>query len=95
MDLKGLDASAKRLKRIRRAARDIARGSESQAREPNDLSSFEAALNDDLDTPRAIESVERALEKAARRRDASKRAEALSCATSAMNILGVDLLGYS
>jgi cysteinyl-tRNA synthetase len=92
MDLRGLDASAKRLKDLRRIARSMAGTSE--AGEPVGLT-FEAAMNDDFDTPRAIGSIERALRVAARARDSGRKAEAALSAASAMEILGVDLLGDS
>jgi cysteinyl-tRNA synthetase len=93
MDLKGLDASANRLKDLRRIAGETAGTSE--AGEPVGLSTFEAAMDDDFDTPRAIASVERTLRAAARVHDSSSRAEAVISAASALAILGVDLLGNS
>ena len=93
MDLSGIDVSARRLKRMRRTAREIARGTESQSREASDLPFFEAAMNDDLDTPRAIDSIERTLGNAGRARDTGKKAEALSSAARALSLLGVELLG--
>jgi len=95
MDLKGIEASARRLREMVRTAREIASGSEPYTLEPNELPSFEAAMNDDMDTPRAIDSIERALRAAARLRDAGERAAALSRAASALNVLGVSLIGQS
>lgn len=97
MDLKGMDAAAKRLKRMRRIGREMG-GSlapESRAARQSEVAGFEAAMNDDFDTPGAIDSIERSLRKAARERDSGRKSALLSSAVSAMTVLGVDLLGDS
>jgi cysteinyl-tRNA synthetase len=98
MDLKGMDAAAKRLRAMSREARRIASGipSDSEALiEPKTLAPFESVMNDDFDTPRAISWVEGVLRKATKERDQGRRASALVSAVSAMKILGVDLVGSS
>jgi cysteinyl-tRNA synthetase len=91
MDLSGLGAAQRRLSEMRGAARRFARSGES---DEHSLVSFERALNDDFDSPRAISWAAAALGAAARENDprSSKFAWA---AVRAMSILGVDLLGES
>lgn len=97
MDLKGMDVAAKRLGRMRRIAGEIAGRLEpgAHAAGRSEVRGFEAAMNDDFDTPRAINSIERSLRRAARERDSGRRGALLSSAVSAMTVLGVDLLGDS
>ena len=94
MDLRGLDASVKRFRGMRRLAKELAKGSRRRTRGLA-LPSFQASMNDDLDTPVAINSVERSLKEAVRTGSDAQRAEMLSSAVSSMEILGVDLLGDS
>ena len=92
MDLSGLGRSSFRLKRMRRLAASISNGYEKGVGlKPRSLAGFEEAMNDDLDTPRAISWVERTLERGARERDKNRRAEVLAAAAAALRVLGVDL----
>ena len=90
MDLRGMDAAARRLRRMKRLADGLAGHSGAGGGGRSRLAAFEEAMNDDFDTPRAIRAVERSLEAAARTR--SHRAEVASAAASAMKLLGVELL---
>ena len=92
MDLSGLRRSSLRLKEMRRVAAAISDGlREDMELKPGSMAGFEEAMNDDLDTPRAISWVERTLERGARERTKDRRAEALAAAVAALKVLGVDL----
>ena len=93
MDLRGMDAAARRLRRMRRLARVM--GETADAKGSALPPAFQAAMNDDFDTPRAIDSVERTLKAAASLRDPDKRAESISTAASALRVLGVNLIDNS
>jgi cysteinyl-tRNA synthetase len=95
MDLRGLEPSVKRLRGMQRLARKIREDVELDTRSATTLPSFKHAMDDDLDTPLAISSVERALARAARSPDPGERAKVLASAELAMSILGVDLVGDS
>lgn len=98
MDLSGMNAAASRLRRMKRAATAIAEGARYDAMKPGGpvrLAPFEAAMNDDFDTPRAITWVERALREARTERDLGRKEATLRAANAAMGILGVELLGPS
>ena len=92
MDLSGLETSHIRFKKMKRLATSISSGSGREVRlKPGSLAGFEEAMNDDLDTPRAISWVEKTLAEGTRERDENRRTEALSAAVAALKILGVDL----
>jgi cysteinyl-tRNA synthetase len=96
MDLAGMETAARRLRSMRRIAGAIAKSSGMEpgaTMEPKSMAPFEATINDDFDTPRTISWVEATLRKGAKERDKGKRAEALARASTAMKILGVELLG--
>ena len=92
MDLSGLRKSSLRLEKMRRAAAAISDGlGPDVGSKPGSLVGFEEAMNDDLDTPRAISWVEGTLERGARERTKDRRAEALGAAVAALKVLGMDL----
>jgi cysteinyl-tRNA synthetase len=97
MDLSGMETASKRLRRMRHLAEAISHGSNEAAAfvEPGSLSMFEAAMNDDIDTPRAISWIERTLERGTKERDNRDRKAALVAAVAGARILGVDLLDNS
>ena len=92
MDLSGLRAAQGRLREMRGAARRLAR---SEGRRGHSLGPFERALNDDFDSPRAINWAAGALREAAREDEPLRSGELAWAAVRAMSILGVDLLGES
>jgi len=59
--------------------------------ERGSLEGFEEAMNDDLDTPRAISWIERTLERGAKERSERKKTDALAAAVASSRVLGVDL----
>lgn len=87
-DLSGLGAARKRLARMRKMAREFGNpdGNEGQP-----LAPFEHALNDDFDSPKALDWVERTLRAATETGDRANARELAWSATAAMNVLGVDL----
>ena len=89
-DLSGFAAAQERLKEMRSLA---ARFSRPENGEAGSLAPFERALDDDFDTPRAVEWASRALRAAAQKSDPAKACELARAATEALSILGVDLLG--
>ena len=92
MDLSGMRTSPLRLKKMRRLAAEISDGlGQVVGPQPGSMVGFQEAMNDDLDTPRAISWMESTLAKGVRHRDKDKRAEALSAAVAASKVLGVDL----
>jgi cysteinyl-tRNA synthetase len=92
MDLTGLKAASKRLKKMRNLAREASEGSTTEkVATPRSLAGFEEAMNDDFDTPRAISWIERTLQSGARAKGSLARAEALAAARSGADILGVEL----
>jgi len=93
MDLRGMDAAARRLKRMRRLAGEI--GETADAKGSTIPPAFETAMNDDFDTPHAIDSIDRTLKAAASVRDSGKRAESISAAALALGVLGVNLFDNS
>jgi cysteinyl-tRNA synthetase len=93
MDLRGMDASARRLMNIRKLARAVT--GTADVEESTLPPAFEAAMNDDFDTPRAIDTVERTLKATARVRDPDKKKEGISSAALALGVLGVNLLDNS
>ncbi len=93
MDLGGMMTAAKRMKKLQRLAAEIAGSIGKRVRaKPASLEGFEAAMNDDFDTPRAISWTERTLELAVAENDAGKKREALAAAVEGAHILGVELL---
>lgn len=89
-DLAGIAEAERRLARLRGLAKRLARP---RYRGDYPLGSFEDALNDDFDSPRAILLVERWLDAAAKERDSRKAGELAWSAVNALRILGVDLVG--
>lgn len=89
MDLSGIGRALKRLERLRKAAASLRTAAGASSDPP---SSFISAMNDDFDTPGAIEAVESVLGRASAMADPGRRRSALSSAVSAMRILGVDLV---
>ncbi len=93
MDLSGMKAASDQMKKLRRMATAVSESVGKSAKaKPGSLKGFEAAMNDDLDTPRAIAWIERILERGVREKDEKKRAEALAAAVEGARILGVDLI---
>jgi cysteinyl-tRNA synthetase len=88
-DLSGLGAARKRLADLRRMVKEIGSTGHESEQLP---AQFEGALNDDFDSPKALDWVERTLRVAARLGHPEKARELASSAASAMNVLGVDLL---
>jgi cysteinyl-tRNA synthetase len=93
MDLRGMDASARRLGRLRKLAKATAGAADTG--EQVLPAPFETAMNDDFDTPRAIDSIERTLKSTVQVRDSEKRTETIASAARAMRVLGVNLLDNS
>lgn len=91
----GMEAASKRLRRLRRLVETILNDRVGTRAGVGGglLPAFEVAMNDDLNIPRAISIVERALEKAASGQDLRTRMTTLAKAVSSMEILGVELLG--
>jgi cysteinyl-tRNA synthetase len=92
MDLRGMDASVNRFRKMRNLAKEMAKESGRRAR-GTVLPSFKVAMDDDFDTPAAINSVQRTLERVARTRNGTEKSEVLASALTSMKTLGVDLLG--
>jgi len=92
MGLSGLKTAQGRLREMRSAARRFARSGGGGG---HSLRSFERALNDDFNSPRAISWAEATLRAAAEEDDLSQSSELALAAVRAMSILGVDLLGES
>lgn len=87
-DFSGLGAARARLRIMKTAAREFGTGGD----EGLDMVPFENALNDDFDTPRAVDWAERTLRVASK---CSNKREARATAAPAiegLRILGVDLL---
>jgi cysteinyl-tRNA synthetase len=95
MDLSGMEATRRRLAKMRRSAEIISDGSDSGTGsiKPSALAGFEAAMNDDFDTTGAIAWIERTLAAGAKQKDVQKRRESLGAAVAGASVLGVDLLG--
>jgi cysteinyl-tRNA synthetase len=93
MDLSGISKAAKRLRDLKRLAGAIARAAGSGAAILVGIAFFESAMNDDIDTPRAIDSIESRLKRANRERSARAKSAGLAQAASAMGLLGVELIG--
>jgi cysteinyl-tRNA synthetase len=89
-DLSGFAAARERLKEMRSLASRFSRPEDGEV---GSLAPFESALDDDFDTPRAVEWAARTLRAAAKKDDQAKAGELARAATTAMSILGVDLLG--
>ena len=77
---------------MRRIARQLAA---EEAGERPGLVPFERALNDDFDSPRAVDWAEETLRRAASVKDRSEARGLAASAVTGMRILGVDLLGTS
>ncbi len=88
-DLSGLVAARRRLAHLRTMAREHLMADREI---DHAIAPFEAALNDDFDSPKALDWVEGTLKSASRLGDRVKARELVSSAASAMNVLGVDLL---
>jgi len=95
MDLTGMASAARLFRRLRSTAAKLTQHSPpAPTSRSESLASFEAAMSNDLDTPKALAWVEIRLKRAAEASDAKKRRRELSLAVSAMKILGLDPLGY-
>ena len=88
MDLSGMEAAAKRLRKMQRLAAKFAEAGQSAG----SLAGFEAAMNNDLDTPRAITWIEKTLLKAAKSRNPAEGDALFAAANAGANVLGVNLL---
>ncbi len=86
MDLSGLGESTKRLHRLRKRAANLGKAKPSGSGRVL-LKKFYSALNDDFDTPRAIEEVEEVAERG------SVYSGSFEALQSASGILGVRLIG--
>jgi cysteinyl-tRNA synthetase len=92
-ELDGIGRAEKDLMALRGAARKLVKGARGGVRpDPRHLSRFYERMNDDFDTPGAIEFVERALTGGSARRTAPEAA--LSVARASGEILGIDLVGF-
>lgn len=91
MDLRGIDRASRRLGELQRMTAKLGPGARAKSGAPPP--SFVSAMNDDFNTPRAIDAVESFLKKASSEPDRGKRAAARLSAVAAMNLLGVDLVG--
>ena len=90
MDLRGLSRVARRYRELRRATKSLLRWQKTAGRAPP-LQSFVAAINNDFDTPRAIDALAKSITSANGRGEGHR--SPASAAVSAMEILGVDLIG--
>jgi cysteinyl-tRNA synthetase len=88
-DLSGYGAARRRLRGMRRIAMEF--GGKDSADEGS-LAQFERALNDDFDSPRALDWAERALRAASREPTRERARDLAAAAIRGMGILGVDLL---
>lgn len=88
-DLSGLGAARRRLRWMRRTTRALVGDGDS---DPISLGPFERALNDDFDSPRAIEWAVSMLRAASKDSDRKKATGLAASAVEGMRILGVDLL---
>ena len=93
MDLAGIDSAARRLKRLRQMAMKAGSAVKRATNSVDLPSRFVAAMNDDFDTPRAIDAVESLLGRASADSEPGERASICASAVSAMGVLGVDLIG--
>ncbi|MDE1852316.1 MAG: class I tRNA ligase family protein [Thaumarchaeota archaeon] len=91
-DLSGFVAARRRLAALRKVAKRFG-GPDGGDEQP--LARFERALNDDFDSPRALDWVEATLKAAAKAGDQEKAKDLAWSTVRAMRILGVDLLGSS
>ena len=92
MDLSGLRAAQARLRGMRSAVRRFVRSDEHGE---SSMGSFERALNDDFDSPRAIRWAMGTLRAAAKGDSPSRSSKLAWTAVRAMSVLGVNLLGES
>ncbi len=86
----GTDSARRRLARMRAMADGVGGDGDESA-----LEGFEAALNDDFDSPTAIDWADRMLRAAAREGSREKARSMAGAAVRGMRILGVDLNGSS
>ena len=87
-DLSGLGGARKRLAEMRKIAEETVRA---DGGEDHPLPSFERVLNDDFDSPRALDLAERTLRAASRTGDRVKARDLASPAAMAMKALGLNL----
>ena len=87
-DLSGLGGARKRLAEMRRIAKETVRA---DGGEDHPLPSFERVLNDDFDSPGALDLAERTLRAASRTGDRVKARDLASPAAMAMKALGLNL----
>ncbi len=88
-DLAGLGSAKRRLEQMRRTAVELGGKEDGDG---GSLAQFERALNDDFDSPRALEWAERSLRAASREVSREKASALAASAIRGMRILGVDLL---
>jgi len=90
--LTGLGAARRKLRGMWRIAK---RFPEKESGDAHSLVQFERALNDDFDSPAALEWAERTLKAAAKEPNQKKARGLAASAMAGMRILGVDLLEYA
>ena len=88
MDLSGMEAATKRLRKMQRLAAKFAE----TGQPAGSLAGFDAAMNNDLDTPRAITWIERTLLKAVKSWNPAEGEALFAAANAGANVLGVNLL---
>jgi cysteinyl-tRNA synthetase len=93
MDLKGIDSSARRYLRLREMARKALRaaGAVSSENEEELLRDFCDAMNDDFDTPLALQVLGEGLSSALKARSTAVAGRKLASARTAGKLLGIDL----
>lgn len=95
MSLSGLEATVKRLERLREKVAEISRRA-NKGNGPGNaglLKPFYAAMNDDFDTPRAIMALERLADVGAAEVDPVKAHSVIEALKTAFGILGVEIDG--
>jgi cysteinyl-tRNA synthetase len=96
MGLSGLEASVKRLSRLRENVAVLSRKVVTGAKSPpgqNLLGRFYAAMNDDFDTPAAIRALEELVEEGVKESDPSRVKSVITALKTASGILGVGAIG--
>jgi cysteinyl-tRNA synthetase len=95
MDLSGLGAARRRLRWLRLGMSRLALVAGKSRTRPatGTMQAFYAALNDDFNTPLAIEVLARALEGAAHEKNAVRASRVLGALRTGFNILGVATVG--
>ena len=93
MDLRGLDSAARAYNRLRGMAKkcNSAAGVSSKDCDEDLLQRFCDTMNDDFDTPQAIQAIGEGLRSTTEERGAEKAARTLASIRTSCNILGIDL----